>query len=91
MIGGWQIVPSLIFVGKARSLLPEWGSTLVGSSLARRNKTRTEVIESDKHTSLIQLIKLIKAVKSFMSMSQYVLRPRPNVIKLFTAVIYEFS
>jgi len=34
---------SFIFVGKARSLYSEWSSTRVGSSLARKHLTRTEV------------------------------------------------
>ncbi len=50
--------PSLIFVGKARSLSfgysLVWSSTQVGSGLAHTFYIREEVSVSDKHTSLLQ-------------------------------------
>ncbi len=50
--------PGLVFVGKVKSLPLEWspegGTTLVGSSLAHKYKTRVEVKGSGKHSSLLQ-------------------------------------
>jgi hypothetical protein len=96
--------PSLIFVGNARSLPLEWssirGSTLVGSSLACKYKTRVEVNVCGKHSSLLQYVNIYSRkifyclgpgiiknpTKYCHTFITYVPHPEANSIKPFSFV-----
>ncbi len=82
--------PSLMFVGKARSL-PESGvlfgcSTQVGYSLTHKHQSRLERLARDKHSSLLRTF-VNYGRKKFYNVDPM----GPNVIKLFTVVIYRHS
>jgi hypothetical protein len=81
--------PSLMFVSKTRSL-PQSGASeccfiRVGSGLTCKHKIRLERLALDKHSSLLEK-SINYGQKCFITLG-----PGPIVIKLFTAVIYEFS
>jgi hypothetical protein len=86
---GKPFLPSLMSVGKAGAYLSEapFGcSTLVlAPGLTQKHQTRLERLTRDKHSSLLRKFVNYDR-KSFMIQT-----PGPNVIKLFTAVIYECS
>jgi hypothetical protein len=58
---------------------------MVGSNLASNHLTRLERLARDNHYSLFGLIDSYKG-KKFVTIT-----PGPNVIKLFTLVIYDVS
>jgi hypothetical protein len=58
---------------------------VLAPDLTLKHLTKLERPARNKHSSLLETF-LITAVKSFITLS-----PGPNVIKLFTAVIYELS